>query len=327
MDAFVKAAREHFKDENIGTKELFKLMENGELLAKDILPLVGKYMSEAARKGGALNKMLTSNTVALQRLTMTWQNFQNEFFMGGFGTALTNTFNTFAQMLKDNTGLAKTLGAAFGAVMNNLLDGFTMVYDMALLFWMDMDYYLFQHIPQGMKDFAADWGAIGVAAGIAFASIRGLYGILKLIFGFGSLGTALGLGTAAKDAGTIAGAMGTVLKALGKLSAAILVLQSVVSTMTGDKSWTDFSTWVKGMLPGSTDFQGINNLSNLTNPESMILAPLRNQPAIPQSNWAQAGQQGSPLKIEIATKDSEFGKAIDARIVENQNASFNMITN
>ncbi len=68
MDAFVKASREAFNDENIGTKELFKLMKDGKLLAKDILPLVGKYMSEAARKGGALEKMLNSNGVAMRRL-------------------------------------------------------------------------------------------------------------------------------------------------------------------------------------------------------------------------------------------------------------------
>lgn len=208
MDAFVKAAREHFKDENIGTKELFKLMENGELLAKDILPLVGKYMSEAARKGGALEKMLKSNTVALQRLTMTWQNFQNEFFMGGFGATLTNTFNMLAQMLKDNTGLAKTLGEAFKKVANHLINGFTMVYDVSLAFWLLMEHYLFSKMPEGMKDFLADWGSIIAAVLIASATFRGLYGILKMIFGLGSLTKSLGMGAGAATTGGAAAAGG-----------------------------------------------------------------------------------------------------------------------
>lgn len=322
MDAFVKAARQHFNDENIGTKELFKLMENGELLSKDILPLVGKHMAAAAKKGGALEKMLVSNGVAMRRLTQTWQNFQNEFFKGGFGTALTDTFNTLAQMLKDNTGLAKMMGAALGAVMNNLLDGFTMVYDIALLFWLDMDYYLFQHIPQGMKDFIADWAAIGAAVVIATGIFKGMYGILKMIFGFGSLGKALGLGAAASDATKIGGAMSLILRVIGKLTTAALVLESVSSSFAGDKTMFDFSGWIKGILPGGTDIQGLNNLKGNLNPNSMLAAPFRTQPQM-SANWATAGQQGS-LKVEIIPKDSEFGKAIEARIVENDNKNFNM---
>lgn len=120
MDAFVKAAREAFKDENIGTKELFKLMEEGKLLSKDILPLVGKHMSAAARKGGALEKMLHGNMVAMNRLRMTWQNFQNQIFMGGFGEALTRVFNNMAGVLKQNNELAKT----FGYIIGELMKGF-----------------------------------------------------------------------------------------------------------------------------------------------------------------------------------------------------------
>jgi hypothetical protein len=54
----------------------------------------------------------------------------------------------------------------------------------------------------------------------------------------------------------------------------------------------------------------------------MLAAPFRTQPQM-STSWAAAGQQGS-LKVEIVPKDSEFGKAIEARIVENDNKNFNM---
>lgn len=138
LDLFVKAASE-FANEQLTTPEFFKMMQDGELLAKDILPLMGKYMSEAAKKGGALEKMLQGNMVAMNRLRQTWQNFQNAIFMGGFGEALTKVFNQLAAMLKDNTGFAKTFGAALGAVMDQLLDKFTMVYDWLLYFWLNFE--------------------------------------------------------------------------------------------------------------------------------------------------------------------------------------------
>lgn len=182
MDAFVKAAREAFNDENIGTKELFKLMEDGKLLAKDILPLVGKYMSEAAKKGGALDKMLKSNQVAMQRLSMTWQNFQNEIFMSGFGEALTRTFNSLAFALKNNEGAAK----AIGIVLGGLIDGFMYfggtVHDVSLLTYHYLNKYIIDPLTQlvpALKEIEGSW--VAQAAGVliaasAFSKLAGFLG-------------------------------------------------------------------------------------------------------------------------------------------------------
>lgn len=326
MDSFVKAAREHFKDENIGTAELFKLMEGGKLLAKDILPLVGKNMAEAAKKGGALEKMLLSNGVAMRRLTQTWQNFQNEFFKGGFGESMTDTFNTLAQMLKDNTGLAHMMGQAFKAVMNNLLDGFTLVYDISRIFWWTMDDALFSKIPQGMKNWLADNAALLVSITIATGAFKLLLGTLRLIFGLGALGKGLGLAAAATEAGkvlTIFQKMQGFLTGLSALVTRLTGLAVAMSSLNKDGSIFDFSNLAKTIIPGS-DITGLNTFSNIMNPSSSILAPFRNQPTMPASNWAAAGQQGT-MKVEIVTNDSEFGKAIEARIVENDNKNFNMI--
>ena len=182
MDAFVKAAREAFNDENIGTKELFKLMEDGKLLAKDILPLVGKYMSEAAKKGGALDKMLKSNQVAMQRLSMTWQNFQNVIFMSGFGEALTRTFNSLAFALKNNEGAAKSIGIVLGGLIDGFMYFGGTVHDVSLLTYHYLNKYIIDPLTQlvpALKEIEGSW--VAQAAGVliaasAFSKLAGFLG-------------------------------------------------------------------------------------------------------------------------------------------------------
>lgn len=194
MDAFVKAAREAFNDKNIGTKELFKLMKDGKLLAKDILPLVGKYMSEAARKGGALNKMLQSNRVSMQRLSSTWQNFQNEIFMGGFGEALTRTFNSLAFALKNNEGAAKAIGVALGGLIKGFMYFGGVVHDVSLLTYHYLDKYIMSPLTEMvplLKEISGSW--VAQAAGVliaasAFAKLAGfLWSVVKALTGISKL--------------------------------------------------------------------------------------------------------------------------------------------
>lgn len=217
MDAFVKAAREAFNDENIGTKELFKLMEDGKLLAKDILPLVGKYMSEAAKKGGALDKMLKSNQVAMQRLSMTWQNFQNEIFMSGFGEALTRTFNSLAFALKNNDGAAKAIGITLGGLIDGFMYFGGTVHDVSLLTYHYLNKYIVDPLTQlvpALKEIEGSW--VAQAAGVliaasAFAKLSGfLWSIVKALKMIPKLlpaATAVG-GAAAATGGTGAAVAG-----------------------------------------------------------------------------------------------------------------------
>lgn len=217
MDAFVKAAREAFNDENIGTKELFKLMEDGKLLAKDILPLVGKYMSEAAKKGGALDKMLKSNQVAMQRLSMTWQNFQNIIFMSGFGEALTRTFNSLAFALKNNEGAAKSIGVVLGGLVDGFMYFGGTVHDVSLLTYHYLNKYIVDPLTQlvpALKEIEGSW--VAQAAGVliaasAFAKLSGfLWSIVKALKMIPKLlpaATAVG-GAAAATGGTGAAVAG-----------------------------------------------------------------------------------------------------------------------
>ena len=144
--------------------------------------------------------------------------------------------------------------------------------------------------------------------------------------GLGSLGKGLGLAKAATEAGkvlTIFERMQGFLTGLSALVTKMTGLAIALSSLNKDGSVFDFSNLAKSIIPGS-DITGLNNFSNILNPNSSILAPFRNQPTMPASNWATAGQQGT-VKVEIVPKDSEFGRAIDVRISENDTRNFNMV--
>ena len=216
LDLFRKAASE-FSGKELTTPEFFKMMEKGELLAQDILPLMGKMMSEAAKKGGALEKMLNSNGVAMRRLQQTWTNFQNVIFMSGFGEALTRTFNSLAFALKNNEGAAKSIGVVLGGLVDGFMYFGGTVHDVSLLTYHYINKYIVDPLTQlvpALKEIEGSW--VAQAAGVliaasAFAKLSGfLWSIVKALKMIPKLlpaATAVG-GAAAATGGTGAAVAG-----------------------------------------------------------------------------------------------------------------------
>ncbi len=110
LQVFIKASQEAFNDSTIDVTKMLDMMQKGELKAAKVLPFVAKYYSEAANKGGALQKALQGNRVAMQRLTLTWMDFQNKVFQSGFGDELTSAFNELAKSLTP-TGVGSKSGS------------------------------------------------------------------------------------------------------------------------------------------------------------------------------------------------------------------------
>ena len=332
MDAFVKAAREAFNDDNIGTPELFKLMEGGKLLAKDILPLVGKYMSEAAKKGGALEKMLNSNGVAMRRLQQTWTSFQNEVFMGGFGEALTRTFNTLAFALKNNEQLAKSLGGVFGGLVDGFVYFYATVHDYSILAWHAISKEFFDPLKEaipllneiGGKDAAWLVGWVAAAAlfkGIAgtLASIVGsLLGIKKLLPSVtGGLATATGAGATIGrllGMGPLAGAAGQGYIFHNFVQDYFIPWQeSVVDSLFGEsKLRTDLRPSLQG---------DVSAPSMETYPYSPMM---RGMPYIPGS--VNKPMEPQELKIKVIPNDTKFSEVIKLEIEANNKQIYNQLT-
>ena len=343
MDAFVKAAREAFNDENIGTKELFKLMEDGKLLAKDILPLVGKYMSEAAKKGGALDKMLKSNQVAMQRLSMTWQNFQNVIFMSGFGEALTRTFNSLAFALKNNEQLAKSLGGVFGGLIDGFIYFYGTIHDYSILAWDAINTEFLTPLKEaipilnevGAKDAAWLAGWI-VAAGI-FKNIAGFLGsIVAALIKIPKLLPAALPGVEAATAGTASAAGGGLFSSLGSalygfFAAKDFPLFPLTSYVDREKEL--------GLSPGSLKHSpglrdvlaewGISTSPYYSIPAALVqqpmpFSPLRAGAYIPGS--VNKPMEPQELKIKVIPNDTKFSEVIRLEIEANNNKVYNQLT-
>lgn len=184
LQVFVKASQEAFNDTTIDVKKLMDMMKNGELKAAKVLPFVAKYFAEAARKGGALDKALNSNRVAMQQMQQTWVNFQNAVFEGGFGEQMTKVFRDLATILDSNGDLAKNLGRFFGNVIEGFWDMVTEIHDDFVLLDRIVSFYAEKLGYQGdlLKE-VFDWTGYAIGIGIFVAGLNKIFKILTKIAG------------------------------------------------------------------------------------------------------------------------------------------------
>ncbi|WP_257014172.1 tape measure protein [Serratia fonticola] len=212
VSIFVKALQKVQNNANLTEKDLFKMMEQGQLLAKDILPAVGDEFKALARNGGALDKAVLSNRASFQRLKTAMQASMGAFFEGGFGTALTNAFDTISAALNNNSDAFKFWGDLAGNVIEGAVDSFSTLYNTIVLVARVGAHYLEEmgfsfEAMKGWGEMAAY--ALGVTAfagamwklGGAIKWIVGflnpltkLLGVMKGIAALGGVGAAAGAG-------------------------------------------------------------------------------------------------------------------------------------
>ncbi|HIF6676802.1 TPA: tape measure protein [Serratia marcescens] len=227
VGVFVKALQKTQKNANLTEKDLFKMMEQGQLLAKDILPAVGEEFKALARNGGALDKAVNSNRASFQRLKTAMQNSMGQFFDGGFGSALTTAFDTISAALNNNADTFKLWGGIAGNVIDGATDTFAYLYDTVVLVSSIIGDYLedmgvsFESL-KGWGDMAAYAAGVILFAGsvwklggalkwiLTFLNpLTKLLGVLKSISVLGGVEAATAGGvakTASKTTGGVAGA-------------------------------------------------------------------------------------------------------------------------
>lgn len=177
---FVKALNDMKGVTNLTEQDLFKLMEDGKLFSKDILPHVAKQMKEAARQGGALDKAMKSNRASWQRLNTSMQNAMNVFFTSGFGNSLTNAFDSISAAIDGSGGAFEMFGHIAGKIVEGATDAFTELHDTVILTFRIIEYYASKMGITGEQLKA--WGEMAAyAAGVALfaGSIWKLGGAFK----------------------------------------------------------------------------------------------------------------------------------------------------
>jgi tape measure domain-containing protein len=179
---FVKALNSMKGVTNLTEKDLFKLMEDGKLFSKDILPEVAKQMKIAARNGGALDKATQSNRASWQRLQTSMQNAMNVFFTSGFGSSLTSAFDSISAAINGSGGAFEMFGHIAGKIVEGATDAFTELHDTVVLVFRVIEYYAAKMGITGEQ--LKSWGEMtAYAAGVALfaGSIYKLGGAFKWI--------------------------------------------------------------------------------------------------------------------------------------------------
>ena len=105
---------------NMTEKEMFKMMEQGKLLSKDVLPLVGKVFSKTARENGALAAAQKKTRAELNRMTNAFTEIKEAIYKGGFGKGLAFVFKTMADLMQSSKGVATLFGTFLKSAMITL---------------------------------------------------------------------------------------------------------------------------------------------------------------------------------------------------------------
>lgn len=91
--------------------EMMDMMKNGEVLAKDVLPLVAKHLNEISAKGVAAGMKTASKQFDIMRATAV--DLAATFGESGGNAGLADIFRGFSQSMKQATPLIKVLGGLF----------------------------------------------------------------------------------------------------------------------------------------------------------------------------------------------------------------------
>ena len=123
LEAIRKAVSKFYK-KDVSISEMFQLMKDGKLLAKDILPLLGEEFSRIARTGDALKVSLSSLNTVQQRMNTSFREWINNVYKGGLAEGLSEIYqlldNIFWAMSQGDSASGGFLKGFLGAARDSI---------------------------------------------------------------------------------------------------------------------------------------------------------------------------------------------------------------
>lgn len=105
---------------NVSEAELFKMMEQGQLVSAEVLPKVAKEFKKAATEGGAYALALKGLRVKEGQFMTGVQRAGKTIFNSGFEKGLSNLYGTLSEIFKNSGPQLKKLGRIFGYVFDGI---------------------------------------------------------------------------------------------------------------------------------------------------------------------------------------------------------------
>lgn len=219
-------------------QELDKLMQDGKLLAKDVLPQVSEKMKELVEAAGGMNAVSKQTATSMGQAKAMWDNTLVALFNNS-SEGISQLSNSVAMFLQGSLGTAEALGTGIGYLLKgagNLLDFVTdIMYRTSSLYYSAMAWYKDldtsqQKLIKESSEFLATVVAIGGAVAVVSKSVKllsglvggGIFGKILQKFGVSAAGTAAAGEAAAATAGVTAARM-----ALGVGGSALMLTSSV----------------------------------------------------------------------------------------------------
>lgn len=219
-------------------QELDKLMQDGKLLAKDVLPKVSEKMRELVEAAGGMNAVSKQTATSMGQAKAMWDNTLVALFNNS-SEGISQLSNSVAMFLQGSLGTSEALGTGIGYLLkgaSNFLDFVTdIMYRVSSLYYTAMGYYKEmdasqQKLVKEASEFLATVVAIGGAVAVVSKAVKllsglvggGIFGKILQKFGVSVAGTASAGETAAATAGVTAARM-----ALGVGGSALMLTSSV----------------------------------------------------------------------------------------------------
>ena len=343
LEAIRKAVSKFYK-KDISTSEMFQLMKDGKLLAKDILPLLGEEFSKMAKTGDALKFALSSLSTVQQRMNTSFKEWINNVYKGGLAEGLSELYKTldkmFFLMSQGDSGTGKFLKGFIDSARKSII----WVHDTLL----DIYYLITEDL--GLK--GVDMELLGKVA--YWATILGLMnsiaGVMKVIFGGTVLngitslaGKMLGLKTAiegvtiAQEAATVATVASTssgwigllisqsklLLAALTPVAATVAAIASAAAILNlaqskyNDYSPTQKADWQQKMTQLNTRSTLMSSgASGSMLPNTNPYAPMMQAAADTNRQLQEIILNAPPLRVDVRVEESELSKFIKFRVDE-----------
>lgn len=219
-------------------QELDKMMQDGKLLAKDVLPKVSEKMRELVEAAGGMNAVSKQTATSMGQAKAMWDNTLVALFNNS-SEGISQLSNSVAMFLQGSLGTSEALGTGIGYLLkgaSNFLDFVTdIMYRVSSLYYTAMGYYKDmdasqQKLVKEASEFLATVVAIGGAVAVITKSVQLLTGLVsggvfgKILQKFGI--NAAGAATAGEAAATTAGVTATRM-ALGVGGTALMLSGSV----------------------------------------------------------------------------------------------------
>lgn len=287
-------------------EELDKLMKDGKLLAKDVLPKVSEKMRELVQAAGGMDAVSKQTATSMGKLKGEWENTLVSMFNGS-SEGISNISTSLAGFLESAMGVTDAFGWSIGQLLSSMADGVDIASDwtakISALIHYTQAWYMGlsdsqKKLIDGSVDIASKVALITAGVGALSGAVRIFSGLIaKILSLVGMKGaadalTGAGAGAAETAASGSKGILGRLLgKKLGLIGVGVTAYDQASDYVQGHKEFSNYTGSYWDALLENRFKQAGQKIDDVVNPKDPVLnAPIVSGAIDNMQNWASSLQ-------------------------------------